>query len=55
MDFRVHAGEYRAWDLPGRGRDRHREAEVEAAVSRGSFRCNRAERTETLGDQLALV
>ncbi len=36
-------------------RDRCWETEVEAARSRGSLRCNRAERTNALGDELALV
>jgi len=55
MDFRVHAGGHTAWNLPGRDRDRRREAEVEAALSRGSLCCNRTERTKALGDELALV
>src|SRR5258708_29230532 len=55
MGFRIHTGRHAAWDLPGRGRGRHREAEVKATLSRRSLRCNSAERTEALGDKLALV
>src|SRR6266849_10313649 len=55
MDLRVHTGGHAAWDLPGSGRDRRREAKVKASLSRGRLRRNRAERTETLGDELALA
>src|SRR5258707_14861785 len=51
MGFRIHTGRHAAWDLPGRGRGRHREAEVKATLSRRSLRCNSAERTEALGDE----
>jgi len=42
-------------EFTGRDRDRRREAEVEAALSRGSLRCNRTEENKALGDELALV
>src|SRR2546425_8020032 len=46
MGFRICAGGGAAWDLPGRGRDRCREAEVKAVLSRRSLCCNGAERTK---------
>src|SRR5260370_32837344 len=55
VGLRFHAGGHAIWDLPGRGRDRHREAEAKASVSRRSLPCNRAEGPIAMTDELALV